>query len=191
MPICFNVSAQIKYIYDVSGNRILSEQDSTYPSKPLISSINDSTLTSSPANYYKWFFNNDTLSNQTNKSLSIHNPGFYKVGISPNKQCWAYSNDYPVVVISTPLPDTLSMLIYPNPSSGEFTVDVKLEKTTGVETYITVYNELGSQILQTNKLIFFTNEIKIPITILTNGTYNVQLSINRNFKTQQVLIIKY
>jgi hypothetical protein len=188
--ISSSLSAQVKYTYDVSGNRTLSEQEATYPSKPVITSINDTTLSSSTANYYQWFFNNNEVNSATNKTFTFHKVGFYKVGVSPNKQCWAYSDDYPVVVINTPLPDTLAMLIYPNPSSGRFNVNVKLQRATGVITWVTVYNNLGAQILQTNKLIFFASEIRIPVTLSSSGTYSVKVFVNGDSRTQQVLIMK-
>lgn len=190
LVIVCSLPAQIRYTYDASGNRTSVQQDSTSPPKPVISVVNDTTLSTTTANYYQWFVNNDTLLNQTDRTLSINKVGFYKVGTSPNKKCWAYSDDYPIIVINEPHSDSLNVLIYPNPSNGNFTIDVKLDKATGVVTYATVYNELGSLILQTNKLIFFTNEIKIPITLSANGTYNVKVTINGNFKMQQVLIMK-
>jgi len=81
------------------------------------------------------------------------------------------------------------MHIYPNPSSGQFTVDVKLPQTTTVNTYVSVYDATGIQIFQTNKLIFFGNEIKIPVTINTKGTFFVKVYVNGDSREQTMLIL--
>jgi hypothetical protein len=81
------------------------------------------------------------------------------------------------------------MYVYPNPSTGQFTVDVKLPQTTTVQTYVSIYDVNGIQILQTNKLIFFGNEIKIPVTINTKGTFFVKVYVNGDSREQTVLIL--
>jgi len=156
---------------------------------PSISSIGDSILLSTTANYYQWYFNNTELENTNSASIKVSKTGFYRVETSPNSVCWSSSPDYPIIVSVSPLVDTLKMRIYPNPSSGQFTVDVKLPQTTTVKTYVSVYDATGIQILQTNKLIFFGNEIKIPVIINTKGTFFVKVYVNGDSREQTVLIL--
>jgi hypothetical protein len=156
---------------------------------PAISSIGDSILVSTTANYYQWYLNNTELENTNAASIKVPKTGFYRVETSPNSVCWSSSPDYPIIVSVSPLVDTLKMRIYPNPSSGQFTVDVKLPQTTSVITYVAIYDANGIQILQTNKLIFLGNEIKIPVTINTKGTFFVKVYVNGDSREQTVLIL--
>lgn len=161
----------------------------TSPPIPTISSIGDSILTSSTANFYQWFFNNDSLVNEKTKSININKVGFYRVSTSFDSTCWASSLDYPVIVTQAPLNDTLKMLVYPNPTNTSmFNVDVKLPQTTGVITYVTVYDINGKLVKQTNKLILFSNEVRIPVTLTTKGTFFVKVYINGDTRQQTVII---
>jgi len=155
---------------------------------PIISSVGDSILASTEANYYQWYFNNNKVDNEIFDSIHINKAGFYRVETSTNKLCWVSSLNYPVLLNPNPLSDTLKVNLYPNPSSGNFTVDVKLPQTTTVVAYVTIYDVNGIQILQTNKLIFFGSEIKIPLTINTKGTFFVKVYVNGDSR-QQVIII--
>lgn len=109
----------------------------------MISSIGDSVLLSTHANYYQWYFNNNRLTNEIFDSLKIDKAGFYHVETSTNNLCWVSSLDYPVIIAQNPLPDSLKMNIYPNPSTGKFTVDIMLPQTTSVIAYVTIYDVNG------------------------------------------------
>ncbi|MEO8110586.1 MAG: T9SS type A sorting domain-containing protein [Ginsengibacter sp.] len=156
---------------------------------PTILSIGDSVLVSTPANYYQWYFNNNLISNETSDSIQINKAGFYRIETSANKICWVSSLDYPAIIAINPLIDTLKMSIYPNPSSGQFTVDVRLPQTTTVMAYVAIYDVNGVQVLQTNKLIFFGNQIKIPVTINTAGTFFVKVYVNGDSRQKSVIIL--
>lgn len=156
---------------------------------PSISSIGDSILLSTTANYYQWYLNNTEVANTNSASFKVTRTAFYRVETSPNNLCWSSSLDYPIIVSVNPLNDTLKMSVFPNPSSGQFTVDVKLPQTTSVVTYVAIYDANGIQILQTNKLIFFGSEIKIPVTINTKGTFFVKVFVNGDSREQTILIL--
>jgi len=159
----------------------------TAPPIPTISSIGDTVLLSSASNYYQWYFNNDTLAGEVSRALHIDKVGFYKVATALDTTCWSASLDYPVILTTSPLSDTVKINIYPNPSNGSFNVDVKLPETTGVTTFISVYDVNGKLAYQTDKIVFFGNEIKIPITLAAKGTFFVKVYINGDTR-QQTLI---
>jgi hypothetical protein len=67
-------------------------------------------------------------------------------------------------------------------------VDIKLPQTTTVTTYTTIYDLNGNKVLQTNKLIFFGNEIKVPVTLNIKGTFFVKVFVNGDSRQQIVIV---
>jgi hypothetical protein len=163
--------------------------DSVKGPVPQISIINDSTLVSSSANNYQWFFNNRQLNNQTSNSLRVTSSGFYHVETSADKVCWVSSLDFPLLISQNTLSDSLKLSLFPNPSSGQFTVQVQLPRTTTVRVHVQVFDVNGIQVSQTSNLVFFGNEIKIPLSIATKGTYFVKVVVNNVSIQQQIMIL--
>jgi hypothetical protein len=155
---------------------------------PSITSKGDSVLISSTAPFYQWFFNNKVLSGENFMTLKIKKTGFYRVETSSDKTCWSASIDYPVLALIDQLPDTLSMEIYPNPAINNFNVVIRLQQVATVSVFVTIVNSSGNVVLQTNKLIFYGNEIKIPISLTTKGTFFVKVDINGDIKTLPVVL---
>ena len=85
--------------------------------------------------------------------------------------------------------DTLKVNLYPNPSTGNFTVDVKLPQITSVIAYVTIYDVNGIKVLQTNKLIFYGSEIKIPVTKNAKGSFFVKAYVNGDSRQQAIIIM--
>lgn len=94
-----------------------------------------------------------------------------------------------VLIRRSPLSDSLKVSIYPNPSNGNFTAYVKLPQTTTVKIYVEVFDVNGIQILQTSKLIFYGNEIRIPVNISSKGTFLVKIFVNDDAVQQSVIIL--
>ena len=163
--------------------------DSVKQPMPVITLTTDSLLVSSPANYYQWYLNNKKLPNEIYGAKEPDEPGLYRVETSFNNLCWTSSLDYPVLVNHRALTDTLRMSTYPNPSSGSFTVDVTLPQTSTVLAYVEVYDISGHAVTQTQKLIFFGSEIKIPVTLTSKGTFIVKVFVNGDSRQQTILIM--
>ncbi len=173
---------------EASLQRFTFTCDSVTGPIPTISLRNDSTLVSSPANHYQWYLNNRKLPDAITNSIVIKNAGFYHVETSADKTCWLPSTDYPVIISRSATEDSLQLLVYPNPSPGNFTTYVKLPQVTSVVAYVQVFDANGILAHQTQKLIFYGNEIRIPVTLNTKGTYFVKVTINDK-TIQQTLII--
>jgi hypothetical protein len=163
--------------------------DSVKGPVPYLSLYQDSILVSSNANYYQWYHNNHQLENQHSNSLHVKGAGFYHVETSEDKFCWVSSLDYPLLISRNALSDSLKLSIYPNPSGGQFTAYVKLPQTTTVKTYVQVFDVNGVQVLQTSRLIFYGNEIRIPVTINRKGTFFVKIFVNDDAVQQSVIIM--
>lgn len=162
--------------------------DSVKGSVPSISLAGDSVLLSSYASNYQWYYNNHKLNNEISNSMHVAGAGFYHVETSEDKVCWIPSPDYPVLISRTS-PDSLQLSVYPNPSHGNFTAYVKLPKITTMKAYVQVTDVNGVQILQTSRLIFYGNEIRIPISINVKGTFFVKVFVNDDAVQQSIIIL--
>ena len=162
--------------------------DSVKGPVPSISLAGDSLLLSSYANHYQWYYNNHKLTNRISDSVHIAGSGFYRVETSEDKVCWVPSPDYPVLISRTS-PDSLQLSVYPNPSHGNFTAYVKLPKITTVKAYVQVTDVNGVQILQTSKLIFYGNQIRIPVSINAKGSFFVKVFVNDDAVQRSIIIL--
>jgi hypothetical protein len=156
---------------------------------PTITLFQDSILLSSAANHYQWFFNNQQLDNETGNRVRIKGAGFYQVKTSTDKVCWIPSLHYPVLVNQNALPDSLRVLVYPNPSNGQFTVYVRTPQVGSMKVQVQVSGMNGVLVAQTNKIIFYGNEIRIPITLTSKGTFIVKIIVNDKTSQQTILIL--
>ena len=79
--------------------------------------------------------------------------------------------------------------IYPNPNNGEFTLEVDLQKSGNCEIRIT--NMLGQIIYEETKFITNTkNKIPIQLSNIVSGAYNVNLIIDKENYSKQIIITK-
>jgi hypothetical protein len=162
--------------------------DSVTGPVPVISLVHDSVLVSSQANYYQWYLNNNQLTGQVSDSLVFQNAGFYHVETSADNTCWVPSLDYPILFSRNPNADSLKLQVYPNPSTGNFTAYVRLPRVSTVIAYVQVFDVSGIKVFESSKLIFYGNEIRIPVSINTKGTYFVKMTINDKTVQQTVVI---
>jgi hypothetical protein len=159
---------------------------------PLITLTNDSVITSSMANHYRWYFNNRvTQPSDTNRVLIAKKIGFYQVETSNDKICWDKSNNIPIVILpQSSTTDSVQIRTFPNPSqNGQFNVIATLERVTNVVARVTITDGNGTLLVQTNKFIFFGREIKIPVTVSSyRGAGFIRLEINGKVETRAIII---
>ena len=157
---------------------------------PTLALTGDTTLFSSLAPNYRWYYNNVLVSGNSTNQIITDKIGFYRVETSNDQFCWDPSPEYDVIILPTRLiNDTLSVKSYPNPvTGGAFNIVASLQKVTNVEARVTIVDANGVVLLQTNKLIFFGKQVKIPITISAKGTVFAQVNINGDIKTLTVIL---
>jgi outer membrane protein assembly factor BamB len=156
---------------------------------PQITSVSNS-LISTRSNYYKWFKNNKPAAGIVGFTFINPAQGFYKVETSLDNFCWDASADYVVLLNTAPLVnDSVSISTYPNPSSGIFNVVADFEKVTNVVTKVLITDVSGKVIYQSQKLLFFSKKIMIPINLGTNkGSFVLKMDINGVANTINILI---
>jgi hypothetical protein len=147
-------------------------------------------LISSQSVYYRWYLNNNVLSNETQNSLAIKTKGLYKVETSSNKLCWSKSPTYTVQYDPAILLDRdFSLSAYPNPTTGLFFLQFKLNNRYSGYAKIVIVDALGNPKWTFNKFIFNEALVRIPINLnLNKGVYSVQVSLN-GYRTKVIQIV--
>jgi hypothetical protein len=157
--------------------------------KPEITS-NANTLIATNSNNYKWFRNNIIVRGVTSNSLFNPSIGVYRVETSLDKFCWDTSPDFMIVTNNLPIVnDTVQLSVFPNPSSGIFNVVADFEKTTNVVTNIKVVDINGVLIYQSQRLLFFSKKIMLPVDLGSRkGVFGVHMDINGKVKSILVVV---
>lgn len=156
---------------------------------PVLSISRDSVLSTQTAPQYRWYRNNRILNGVNSNTYTAQNIGLYKVETSSNGVCWDGSNEIPIFTLpNRSNNDTLLLRVYPNPSSGDFTVQASLQNPTNVTARILITDMGGTTIIQNTRFIFFGREIRIPVTIVNKGTYVVRMEMNGQIKTVNVIV---
>ncbi|MCS7085224.1 MAG: hypothetical protein RMM53_04790, partial [Bacteroidia bacterium] len=104
------------------------------PAAPTITRVGGDTLKASGGVRYQWYFNNVEISEATGAVYVAEKSGKYKVKAFNAGGCGAISDDYNHVsgAAKAQLP---TVRVYPNPSKGEFSLDLEGIKTP-VELFI-------------------------------------------------------
>src|SRR6185369_12405652 len=86
------------------------------------------TLTSSSAANYQWQFNNVDIPGATNQSYDVQQSGYYTVFITDQNGCVSSTTIYILIEGIDEMNSVANVLIYPNPSNGNFIVELQDEK---------------------------------------------------------------
>jgi hypothetical protein len=112
------------------------------------------------------------------------------VETSVDKICWSRSKDY--IVLNGPASlDQKSYLLsaYPNPTSGFFYLQAKLDKRYSGFMELTIVDQSGISKWNIKRFVFNENNIRLPINLkLNKGSYSIQVKIN-GYKTQVIQIV--
>lgn len=159
------------------------------PAKPIIT--RDSTLlTSTASNFYQWYKNDVEIPFATQQTYRVLETGDYKVMITDVSGCSNVSDTINVVVLgingSLAITNTV---IYPNPSSGNYTLSYTLTENTTLK--IRVKNILGQVTQEINYAdVQSSGTYKIALTESTPGIYFVELSTQSGSKDLKLVIQK-
>jgi hypothetical protein len=147
---------------------------SPLPNTPTISQSNDTLFASSNGNHYQWYRNDTLLISDT---LSFYKTNFgvgtYKV-VSSLNSC---SSPFSSLFIGIRTKVASGLLIYPNPATSHFTIEV-INPTT-----IQILNSLGKVVL--SQMVSSTAEINIDS--LPSGMYIVYAE---GYKTTSLIVSK-
>ncbi len=96
----------------------------------------------------------------------------------------------PVFITSVEAPvSRIDFKIYPNPAMHEVRAAVELEKAQ--EVTIELFDVIGQRIFSSEVFLESgSNEMEVPVSQLTNGTYMVRLSTENQQVTKRLIIHK-
>lgn len=155
--------------------------------KPVLS-FKDSTLSSSKAPLYRWYFNGELLKDRTQQIKAIK-IGTYRVETSADEICWTYSNEFKLSIGSlVPESDSLAIKVYPNPSVGEFNVAVVLPKEQKMNMQVTILDATGTVVYKSPLLMITGREIHVPLHITKKGIYSVRVDVNGKMRSRTLFI---
>lgn len=127
---------------------------------------------SDPNYTYMWIFNNDTLVNETNNFIPNQGNGDYVLIVSNQYQC--ENNSTYNLSLSINEFDDNSILIYPTPSSSEFTI----KSVNQMISSLIIFDTNGRKYKEINDLNTF--EYTLTGDLLQSGVYYIEVTVGEN-----------
>ena len=145
--------------------------------KPEIS-LTDGMLTSSKADTYQWFKNDEPILNATHQGYLVNEPGSYSVQVANENGCQSSSDPMDVDFIANN-----RFMVYPNPSSST-TINLELYLQNEEEIGIAITDLMGrSMLMEKHVAIPGRSIVSLDLSSqnLSNGVYMI------NVKSTQIL----
>ncbi|MBX2915597.1 MAG: T9SS type A sorting domain-containing protein [Cyclobacteriaceae bacterium] len=152
------------------------------PAKPTItaSGLNTTTpiLTSSSVNGNQWYRNNELIAGATGTTLTIAEPGVYKVQVSAGTCTSAFSEDFALIVTGDLNSTVLPVSVYPNPTTDRIQIDLPNDDQLRDVAILNLQGQPVS-VQQTRNA-----SLQLDVTSYAPGTYIVRVVSG---KQQQVM----
>jgi len=174
-----------------SDTLTLPDYITVYPT-PAIPTItqNGYTLTSSPSDFYQWQLNTVDIPGATNQSYDVLQTGFYTVVVSDSNGCKNSTTTYIQITGIDEISDA-DISIYPNPSKGNFTVEIPIVEIAG-EVSADVVNAIGQTIFSSkeNDWVqgFHSRMQEINLIITTPGIYFINIKSGNDFIRKKIVV---
>ncbi len=141
-------------------------------------------LNSSPAVSYQWYFNDELIDGATMSSYNYTENGFYTVEVVDSNGCSMFSDEYEVMGIGFAELSAERLKIYPNPSAGNFMVDMKFAAARLVN--VGVIDIYGKQVYRTS---LYVNQSILPVDISNHpkGLYFLEVEVGEHKVVKKII----
>ena len=150
---------------------------------PVITQI-DSTLISTPAVSYQWYYNSFPINGATGASYQATQSGSYYVAVTDTNGCQGISTIYDLYLVGIPGMEVQQPEIFPNPTQGR--INVALPPG---DWRLTVYNATGQEVL--NKQLRNTSideEVVLDISGRPQGIYLLNVEGRNHRHTYRIIL---
>lgn len=157
------------------------------PGLPSVSEVLDSLMCTPSYFAYQWYYNGSPISGATNQNYNFTLNGNYYVEVFNSLGCSTVSAVFVVndVGVAENI-NALSLNVYPNPTSNNFTVEYVLEKSENVK--INLMNVTGQLIYSEDvDATVGTNKKQISFQENANGIYYLQVITNESLVTKKIV----
>jgi hypothetical protein len=164
------------------------------PPFPIVT-LSGNTLTSTAASGYQWQFNSVDIPGATNQSYDVLQSGYYTVSITDQNGCVSSTTTYILIEGIGEANSHANVLIYPNPSNGNFMVEGLNGQMVG-EVQIQIHNTLGQIIFSSEEKISgngYKKEIDLcrdAMPCVSAGIYLIEISVRNSSDIIQDLLMR-
>lgn len=150
------------------------------PVSPTIQRIGDSLFTQT-ATQYQWYLNNRLIQGSNTILQPVISRGLYRVEVRKDSSCWISSPVYYVQrdpVFTASARDYLAT-VYPNPSGGQFFIQVVTPSRYSGFADITITDVNGQAVWNARRYVLNESSWKIPVSVkLSKGINTVTIRMN-------------
>lgn len=159
------------------------------PPKPSITRSGDTLTCTTTATGYQWLRNAVSINGAVAKSLVVVQEGMYQVKAINEFACMTISDSfaYQMSDLASVHAGSLGLQIYPNPSKGQFIVDMTLRDAAKISMVVT--DITGKIVYETVHVLKAGNaQIQLPLNGLASGSYLLSVYDGRAAVKKIILI---
>ncbi|MCY7410920.1 MAG: T9SS type A sorting domain-containing protein, partial [Chitinophagales bacterium] len=146
-------------------------------------------LTCSLSSSYQWQFNSVDIPGATQQSYTATQTGFYTVVIGNETGCVSSNTVYVLITGVDEISGNEFFSVYPNPSNGNFTIEIIRQTAISGQTDIKIENTLGQIIFSSTENNFYNNWSKsIDLNAQPNGIYFLKISASEKIFSSKIII---
>jgi membrane carboxypeptidase/penicillin-binding protein PbpC len=157
------------------------------------------SLSASGGNTYRWTGPNNFTSTQQNPQIvnaKVGNSGEYKVTVTNAEGCTAVAAitikvELITAIANEPFSAELQAIVYPNPSTESFTIDVIPPTGKTIDVMLQISDNLG-RVLWRKQLfnVFKTQQERVNLSQKAVGTYFLQVQTEQKRLNKMIILVE-
>ncbi|MBA2406546.1 MAG: PKD domain-containing protein [Chitinophagales bacterium] len=146
------------------------------------------TLTSSPASSYQWQFNSVDIAGATSQSYTATQTGLYNVVITDSNGCVSSAGVNVTITAINEVEGSDYVSIYPNPSNGNFVIDL-LNAQINDEITIIVMDVFGRIVFSYQENAIAKDwKTEIDLIEIATGVYVIEVKLKDSYVRKKIVV---